>query len=98
MSPLQPAWPQSQAISAVSLCDSQWGLQYFWSVMQEQAGWAHFFFSTIYLSLLSELPMGDPSAWMRLAPETLLGRRESSPKSLPGKRFLDTQLRLSLSR
>src|SRR6185437_1492092 len=79
ISPLQPAWPHSQAISAVSLCDSQWGLQYFWSVMQEQAGWAHFFVSAIYLSLLSERPMGDPSAWMRLAPETLLGKRETSP-------------------
>jgi hypothetical protein len=38
ISPLQPAWPHSQAISVESLCDSQWVLQYFWSVMQEHAG------------------------------------------------------------
>lgn len=47
MSPLQPGWPHWHEISAMSLCDSQWVLQYFWSVMQEQAGWAHFFISAM---------------------------------------------------
>jgi len=42
-SPLQPGWPHLQAMSAVSLLFSQWVLQYFLSVMQVQAGWAHFF-------------------------------------------------------
>jgi len=47
MSPLQPGWPHLQAMSVVSLFVSQWVLQYFLSVMQEQAGWAHFFWSAI---------------------------------------------------
>ena len=72
ISPLQPAWPHSQAISAVSLCDSQWVLQYFSSVMQEHAGWAHFFLSAMNLFLLQGRligprdPLGDPSGWMQI--------------------------------
>lgn len=52
ISALQPGCPHWQAISEVSLCDSQCVLQNFWSVMQEQAGWAHFFLSAMSLFLL----------------------------------------------
>ena len=54
MAPLQPGWPHSHAISAVSLWLSQWVLQYFLSVIQEQAGWAHFFRSAIDFYLLGK--------------------------------------------
>lgn len=64
MSPLQPGWPHSQAISEVSLWFSQWVLQYFLSVIQEQAGCAHFLRSAMS-SISLGFHIGNPSAWMQ---------------------------------
>ena len=47
ISPLQPEWPHSHAISTVSFRSSQYVLQYFSVVIQVQDGWAHFFVSAI---------------------------------------------------
>src|SRR4051794_14860032 len=90
MSPLQPGWPQSQAISAASLCDSQYVLQYFSSVMQVQAGWAHFFLSAIKSFLLQRKPVGhrepvgDPSPWMQTRLKTVAGTPESADSGSHG--------------